>query len=80
MTTTRLTKTEQRLLNVLRGEPGRTFSRAELTALVMPDTVVLDRTIDVHVRALRKKLTGQGGAIQTVRLAGYRFVPPASPS
>jgi two-component system phosphate regulon response regulator PhoB len=42
----------------------------------MPDTVVLERTIDVHVKALRKKLGKYAGTVQTVRRCGYKFVPP----
>ena len=69
-----LTGTEARLLDVLQGHPGRVFSRAELVALVMPDHVVLERTIDVHIRALRRKLGSlPGGQIETVRKAGYRL-------
>jgi len=49
------------------------FSRSELVALVMPDTVVLERTIDVHIKALRQKLGRLGRQIETVRKAGYRF-------
>ena len=70
-----LTPMETRLWEVLRGEPQRTFSRAELVARVMPDTIVLVRTIDVHIRALRKKLGEAARHIQTVRRAGYRYVP-----
>ncbi len=73
----KLTPTERRLLEVLRSEPGRTFTRAELVALVMPDTIVLERTVDVHLKALRNKLGSLAGAIQTVRRVGYRFVPPS---
>lgn len=68
-----LTPTESRLWEVLRDQPGRLFSRSELMALVMPDTVVLERTIDVHVKALRKKLGPLGRQIETVRNRGYRF-------
>src|SRR5262245_47630018 len=68
-----LTSTESRLLDVLRGDPGRVFSRSELIAVVMPDTVVLERTIDVHIKALRQKLGVLGGQIETIRGAGYRF-------
>jgi two-component system phosphate regulon response regulator PhoB len=70
-----LTPTERRLLEVLRALPGRAFTRAELIALVMPDAVVLERTIDVHVKALRRKLGPGEGRIETVRRVGYRFVP-----
>jgi two-component system phosphate regulon response regulator PhoB len=72
-----LTSSEARLLEVLRSQPGRVFSRSELVALVMPDTVVLERTIDVHIKALRQKLGPLGRQIETVRKAGYRF--PAEP-
>ena len=68
-----LTSMEARLLEVLRTQPGRVFTRSELVALVMPDTVVLERTIDVHIKALRRKLRRLGGQIETVRKAGYRF-------
>jgi two-component system phosphate regulon response regulator PhoB len=72
----RLTPTERGILDVLRGEPGRAFTRPELIALIMPGTLVLERTIDVHVKAIRKKLPDGEGRIQTVRRVGYRFVPP----
>lgn len=71
-----LTPTEARLLQVLRNHPGRVFSRAELVKLVMPGTIVLVRTIDVHVAALRRKLGPGAGTIQTVRGAGYRLAAP----
>jgi len=72
----RLTPTETRLLEVLRSAPGRVFSRRELVELVMPETIVLERTIDVHIRGLRRKL-GEPAAreIQTIRKGGYRFFP-----
>jgi two-component system phosphate regulon response regulator PhoB len=37
------------------------------------DTLVLERTIDVHIRALRKKIGPNADAIETVRGVGYRF-------
>ena len=72
----RLTPTEARLLQVLRKHPGRSFTRSELLALVMPDTVVLERTIDVHIKGLRQKLGSLSGMIQTVRGVGYQWSPP----
>jgi two-component system phosphate regulon response regulator PhoB len=39
---------------------------------------VLERTIDVHVRSLRKKLDKRAGLIETVRGVGYRFRDPIS--
>ena len=41
------------------------------------DAIVLERTIDVHIRALRKKLERHADLIQTVRGIGYRFRDPA---
>ena len=72
-TSPRLTATETRLLDVLRSRPGYVFSRAELVGLVMPDAIVLERTIDVHVRALRFKLGKEAESIRTIRGGGYCF-------
>ena len=53
----KLTKSEFKLLETLIRQPGRAFSRAELMdAALGEDSLVLDRTIDVHIRALRKKM------------------------
>ena len=69
-----LTATEFRLLHLLAARPGRVFSRSELIdGALGRDVAVLDRTIDVHVVALRKKLGKCGGWIETVRGFGYRF-------
>jgi DNA-binding response OmpR family regulator len=46
-----------------------------LIALVMPGTVVLERTIDVHIRGLRKKLGRDVARVRTVRRRGYRYDP-----
>ena len=70
-----LTPTEARLWEALRERPGHAFSRAELVARGMAGAVVLERTIDVHVKALRRKLGRGLGEIETVRGVGYRFVP-----
>ncbi|PAY20734.1 DNA-binding response regulator [Rhodopirellula sp. SM50] len=70
----KLTKSEFRLLDALIRQPGRAFGRSELVdAALGEDTVVLDRTIDVHVRALRKKMGTAADLIETVRGVGYRF-------
>jgi two-component system phosphate regulon response regulator PhoB len=74
-----LSATEARLWQVLRSEPGRVFSRSELVALVMPDSVVLERTIDVHIKSLRRKVGSAGSQIETVRGRGYRFTGGAQP-
>ncbi|MEI7459233.1 MAG: response regulator [Pirellula sp.] len=69
-----LTKTEFRLLDTLIRQPGRAFDRSELIDSALgEDTLVLERTIDVHIRALRKKIGEKAGAIETVRGVGYRF-------
>lgn len=69
-----LTATEFRLLQFLAARPGRVFARSELIdGALGPDIVVLDRTIDVHVMSLRRKLGSCGAWIQTVRGFGYKF-------
>ena len=69
-----LTKSEFKLLETLIRQPGRAFARAELVdAALGEDTMVLDRTIDVHVRALRKKMGETADLIETVRGVGYKF-------
>ena len=72
-----LTRSEFRLLDTLLRQPGRVFDRAELIdAALGEDTMVLDRTIDVHIRALRGKLGESAKLIETVRGVGYRFRDP----
>jgi len=76
-----LTATEFRLLHLLAARPGRVFSRSELIdGALGRDVAVLDRTIDVHVVALRKKLGKCGGWIETIRGFGYRFREDEPPS
>jgi two-component system phosphate regulon response regulator PhoB len=72
-----LTPTEFRLLECLLRQPGRAFSRHQLMDAAIGDTVVLERTIDVHIKTLRRKL-GSADLIETVRGVGYRFreTPP----
>jgi two-component system, OmpR family, phosphate regulon response regulator PhoB len=72
-----LTPTEFRLLEVLLRQAGRAFTRFELMdAAIGEDAVVLERTIDVHIKSLRKKLGDAGELIETVRGVGYRFHEP----
>jgi two-component system phosphate regulon response regulator PhoB len=40
------------------------------------DAIVLERTIDVHIRAVRKKLGDRSNVVETVRGVGYRFRDP----
>jgi len=66
--------TEFRLLRFLLERPGRVFSREQLLDAVWGrDAEVELRTVDVHIRRLRKALNGQGqrDLIRTVRAAGY---------
>ena len=68
------TPTEFRLLYFLAAHPGRVFTRGQLLDRVIGDrAVVIDRNIDVHVRAVRKKLGPHRDLIETVRGIGYRF-------
>ena len=55
------------------------FSRSELIdAALGGDSLVLERTIDVHIRSLRKKLGPHAVLVETVRGIGYRFRDPIS--
>jgi two-component system phosphate regulon response regulator PhoB len=73
-----LTPSEFGLLSAFVRQPGRAFTRAELIDFALgDDAIVLERTIDVHIRALRKKLESHADLIQTVRGIGYRFRDPA---
>ena len=74
-----LTPSEFGLLQALIRQPGRVFSRSELIdAALGGDSLVLERTIDVHIRALRKKLHEHADLVETVRGIGYRFRDPAA--
>jgi len=68
--------TEYRLLAFFMAHPERVYSRSQLLDRVWGRSVyVEERTVDVHVRRLRKSLEpfGQHHLIQTVRGTGYRF-------
>ena len=69
-----LTQTEFNLLWHLMNRPGRVICRDDLiTAGRGDDAMVIDRTIDVHIASLRKKLGKSGSVIETVRGVGYKF-------
>jgi two-component system phosphate regulon response regulator PhoB len=73
-----LTLSEFRLLETLIRQPGRAFTRSELIdGALGADAMVLDRTIDVHIRAIRAKLGPYAHLIETVRSIGYRFREPS---
>jgi two-component system phosphate regulon response regulator PhoB len=72
-----LTATEFGVLQSLINAGGRVLSREQLIDAVLgPVVAVTDRTIDVHIAALRKKLGDASAWIQTVRGVGYTLRPP----
>jgi len=69
-----LTLTEFRLLVALAAARGRVLTRSQLIDHAMGvNVVVTDRTIDVHMTSLRRKLGGARSAVRTVRGVGYRL-------
>ena len=68
-----VTPTEFRLLAALMSRPGEALHRKELARLAMGDAIVGDRTVDVHLASLRRKLGSAGQQIKAVRGVGYRF-------
>ncbi|MBI3251983.1 MAG: response regulator transcription factor [Candidatus Omnitrophica bacterium] len=69
-----LTKLEFNILGFLMENPDRVFSRDELLSGAWgTEAFVVDRTVDAHIRSIRKKLGSCRGAIETVRGTGYRF-------
>jgi DNA-binding response OmpR family regulator len=77
-----LTRVEFDVLSCLLEQPGRVYSRAELIGRVWGSGfAITDRTIDSHVKALRKKVAEAGaepGLIETVRGVGYRVTDAPS--
>jgi DNA-binding response OmpR family regulator len=71
-----LTRVEFDLLSSLLSSPGRVFTRSELIDRVWGDGyAITDRTIDSHVKSLRRKVAdagGEPGLLETVRGVGYR--------
>lgn len=70
-----VTPVEFRLLQAFAAQPGRVFSRAQLASAVYPDhRVVSDRTMDSHIKNVRKKLAELGAdPIDSVYGVGYRW-------
>lgn len=71
-----LTRVEFDLLSTLLDAPGRVFTRSQLIERIWGDNfAITDRTVDSHVKALRRKVSEAGGdaqLIETVRGVGYR--------
>ena len=74
-----LTVTEFGVLRTLLGYPGKVYSRSELMDRAYNEhTVVTERTIDSHVRRVRRKFADAGGdPIETVHGVGYKLGPCA---
>jgi two-component system phosphate regulon response regulator PhoB len=69
-----LTYTEFQVLLLLAKRPGWVFTRSQIVDLVRgSDYPVTDRSVDVQIVGLRKKLSTYGNYIETVRGVGYRF-------
>lgn len=69
-----LTFTEFRVLQLLAGRPGWVFTRQQIVDAVRgEDYAVTERSVDVQIVGLRKKLGACGAYIETVRGVGYRF-------
>ena len=72
---TSLTRREHLILDLFRQQPGRFFTREEILAAVWPDdTLVGERSVDVHIARLRKKLGPEGQRIVNKTGFGYGLV------
>ena len=71
-----LTRRELALLEALARAPGRAFTRAQLLERAFPGEPTLERTVDAHVKNLRRKL-GRAVRIETVFGVGYRLAVDA---
>jgi DNA-binding response OmpR family regulator len=68
-----LTSTEFKILRLLAAKKGRVFSREQiLDELWGHDKIVLDRTVDVHIKNLREKMGPAAGLIKNIRGVGYK--------
>jgi len=68
-----LTRAEFRLLWALCSRPGRVFTRDELVdRITAGESLIIDRNVDVHISAIRRKLGASSGLIATVRGVGYK--------
>jgi two-component system phosphate regulon response regulator PhoB len=73
----RLTFTEYEILSYLARRPGWVFTRYQIVEAIRGvDYAVTDRSVDVQIVGLRKKLGAHGSLVETVRGVGYRFKDP----
>lgn len=79
-----LTSVEFKLFSLLHSQPGRIFSRQYILDNIYQDyRVVGDRTVDSHIKKLRKKLNEVSGKIELIRSvygSGYKYETPDFPS
>ena len=69
-----LTRTEYELLDLFLKSPGKIFSRASLLAAVWPeDVIVTERTVDVNITRIRKKLGPYADRLRTRSGFGYYY-------
>ncbi|MGD9974389.1 MAG: response regulator [Desulfatirhabdiaceae bacterium] len=69
-----LTATEFRILHLLAKRPGWVFTRGQIVdAIHGEDYAVTERSVDVQIAGLRKKMNEYGDCLETVRGVGYRF-------
>jgi len=69
-----LTKTEFEILSLLAQNPTRVYSRQNIISQVWKDTIyITERTVDVHITRLRKKLGAKGSLISSRAGFGYKF-------
>ena len=66
-----LARKEFNLLYYLMTVPGKVFTREEIISTIWKDTIVGDRTIDVHIRKIREKIGSNH--IKTIKGIGYKF-------
>jgi two-component system alkaline phosphatase synthesis response regulator PhoP len=70
----RLTPTEFRILHLLAQRPGWVFTRYQIVDRARGDDAgVTERSVDVHIAALRRKLGQYGEVVETIRGVGYRM-------
>lgn len=68
------TVTEFRIIQLLASQPGRVFSREQISAKALGQPMLpSDRNVDVHIKSIRKKLDEHRDLIETIRGVGYRF-------
>jgi len=65
---------EFEILALLASNPGKVFSREMLLNSIWgSEVVVIDRTVDVHIRKIREKLGEDADTIETIKGVGYRY-------